>query len=166
MLGTGHCIPVRWLHPCPLQQCQHLLQGRPIDSARQKEIDDRLGKCQAGEKLTCKWCAERPRREGGGGGFQPAHLWMQGEAACVVCPRDSSAAPPHARERGKSSSLLPPPLTKTSLPSHLMLLPWCWAVLERGKRAKTAACCQRNWERCNYFPSLSLAAFLLLSLGH
>lgn len=94
-----------------------------------------------------------------GGGVQPAHLWMQGMALCVVCPRDSSAAPPHARERGKASSLLPPP----TLPSRLMLLPWCWAVLERGKRAKTAACCQHNWERCNYFPSLSGRFSLVVS---
>lgn len=26
-------IPVWWLHPCPVQRCQHLLQGQPIDSA-------------------------------------------------------------------------------------------------------------------------------------
>lgn len=28
-----HWIPVWWLHPCPVQRCQHLLQGQPIDSA-------------------------------------------------------------------------------------------------------------------------------------
>lgn len=33
---------------------------------RQKEIDDHVGKWQAGEKLTCKWCRERDRRREGG----------------------------------------------------------------------------------------------------
>lgn len=96
-------------------------------------------------------------------GFQSA-----GKAICVVCPRDSSAATPHVCLRGKEGK---PPLFflllwKTTLPTRLMLLPWCCAAPERGKRAKTGACCQHNWEKCNYFPSLNPAAFLLLSPGH
>lgn len=160
-----HWIPVRWLHPCPLQQCQHLLQGQPIDSASETERK-RLMTMLASGRQERNWHVsgvERERR-GRAGEFQSVHLWMQWKAICVARPCDSSAAPPHlpVREGGKPLLLL---LWKTTLPSRLMLLPWCWAVLEKGRRTKTVGCCQHNWERCNYFPSLSpsVAACCLLA---
>lgn len=154
VLVMEHWIPVWWLHPCPVQRCQHLLQGQPIDSAIETDRK-RLMTTLASGRQERNWHVsgvERGRGGGEGGDFRSVHLWMQGKAICVACPRDSSAAPPRLPERegGEASSLLLL-LWKTTLPSRLMLLPWRWAVLERGKRAKTVCCCQHNWERCNYF---------------
>lgn len=63
VLVMEHWIPVWWLHPCPAvsapaPRTAHWFCHRD----RQKEIDDHVGKWQAGEKLTCKWCRERERR--------------------------------------------------------------------------------------------------------
>lgn len=161
VLVMEHWIPVRWLHPCPLQQCQHLLQGQPIDSA---SVTDRkrLMTTLASGRQERNWHISGVERERWGY-FHSVHLWMQGKAICVACPRDSSAAPPRLSEReGGEASCLFLLLWKTTLPSRLMLLPWCWAVLGKRKRAKTVCCCQHNWERCNYF-SLPLSHWSLFA---
>lgn len=64
-LAMEHYIPVRWLHPCPLQQCQHLLQGRPIDSASETDRK-RLMTALASGRQERNWRVSGAQRGGGG----------------------------------------------------------------------------------------------------
>lgn len=111
---------------------------------------------------------ERGRDRGGRGLSFCASVDAGKGNMCGVSSWQLSSSSTSAWEgRGGEASSLFLLLWKTTLPSRLMLLPWRWAVLERGKRAKSVGCCQHNWERCSYFSlSLSLVAFRLLSLGH
>lgn len=171
VLAVEHWIPITRLHPCPVQQCQHLLQGRPIDSARETDRKRLMAALASGGRER-NWRVSGVPRGGGGGGrltFRPAHLWMQGKAVCVVCPRDNSAATPHACLRGKGGK--PPPFF-SSFEKQPYLVAWCCChgagLFWKGERE------QKLWLAVKVIGNdaiishlfLSLAAFLLLSLGH
>lgn len=78
---------------------------------RQTEIDDHVGKWQAGEKLTCKWCRERERR-GRGLSFCASVVAGKGNMCGVSSWQLSSSSTSAWEGRGGSLFSFSPPLKK------------------------------------------------------
>lgn len=168
-VGDGALDPVWWLHPCaavsaPAPRTAHWFHHPD----RQKEIDDHVGKWQAGEKLTCKWCRERESRGRAGtfvlcicGCRERRHVWRVLVTAQQLL---------HVCRRGKGGK---PLLFFSSFKKQPYPVAWCCChgvgLFWKGERE------QKLWVAVNIIGkgaiislslSLLLVAFRLLSHGH